>query len=142
MSISDVRSATRGAYPDENDVPRPLFQQNSESNGMIDFAGSGDRDNQKHWHWHDASQPEWHPARYNAPRSLWHPSLSRIQVWWTDIYVEDPGVVHMVGGFSGLMGAIVVGPRKGRFEPYYVVISASPLPSAHPMRCPLEKEPI
>jgi Amt family ammonium transporter len=25
------------------------------------------------------------------------------------------GVVHMVGGVSGLMGAIVVGPRKGRF---------------------------
>jgi Amt family ammonium transporter len=27
------------------------------------------------------------------------------------------GVVHMVGGFSGLMGAIAVGPRMGRFEP-------------------------
>merc|ERR1719461_1038500 len=26
------------------------------------------------------------------------------------------GVVHMVGGFSGLMGAIFVGPRPGRFE--------------------------
>lgn len=26
------------------------------------------------------------------------------------------GVVHMVGGWSGLMGALVVGPRKGRFE--------------------------
>jgi len=26
------------------------------------------------------------------------------------------GVVHMVGGFSGLMGAIMVGPRLGRFE--------------------------
>ena len=25
------------------------------------------------------------------------------------------GIVHMVGGFSGLMGAIVTGPRKGRF---------------------------
>lgn len=25
------------------------------------------------------------------------------------------GVVHMVGGFSGLVGAIVVGPRRGRF---------------------------
>ena len=25
------------------------------------------------------------------------------------------GVVHMVGGFSGLMGAMVVGPRTGRF---------------------------
>jgi len=27
------------------------------------------------------------------------------------------GVVHMVGGFSGLMGAIALGPRSGRFEP-------------------------
>jgi Amt family ammonium transporter len=27
------------------------------------------------------------------------------------------GVVHMVGGFSGLMGAIALGPRKGRFDP-------------------------
>jgi len=26
------------------------------------------------------------------------------------------GVVHMVGGWSGLMGAWIVGPRKGRFE--------------------------
>lgn len=55
-----------GAYPDKDGVARPLFRGNSESNGMIDFAGSG--------------------------------------------------VVHMVGGFSGLMGAIVVGPRRGRFD--------------------------
>ena len=26
------------------------------------------------------------------------------------------GVVHMVGGFAGLMGAIMVGPRTGRFD--------------------------
>merc|ERR1719499_821838 len=26
------------------------------------------------------------------------------------------GVVHMVGGFSGLMGAILAGPRPGRFD--------------------------
>jgi len=26
------------------------------------------------------------------------------------------GVVHMVGGFAGLMGAMVVGPRTGRFD--------------------------
>jgi len=26
------------------------------------------------------------------------------------------GVVHMVGGFSGLMGAMIVGPRTGRFD--------------------------
>ena len=43
----------------------PLFSKTDQSNGMVDFAGSG--------------------------------------------------IVHMVGGFSGLMGAIVVGPRAGRF---------------------------
>jgi Amt family ammonium transporter len=26
------------------------------------------------------------------------------------------GVVHMVGGFAGLMGALIVGPRTGRFD--------------------------
>ena len=26
------------------------------------------------------------------------------------------GVVHMIGGFAGLMGAIMVGPRTGRFD--------------------------
>jgi len=48
-------------------VNGPIFTGTSESNGFVDFAGSG--------------------------------------------------IVHMVGGFSGLMGAIVVGPRLGRFDP-------------------------
>jgi len=30
-----------GAYPDENNQPRPIFSQSTDSNGMIDFAGSG-----------------------------------------------------------------------------------------------------
>lgn len=30
------------------------------------------------------------------------------------------GVVHMVGGFSGLMGAIMVGPRRGPRDPHSV----------------------
>ena len=47
---------------------------------------------------------------------------------WLTAFKDDPigtngyidfagsGVVHMVGGFTGLMGAIIVGPRIGRFS--------------------------
>jgi len=47
---------------------------------------------------------------------------------WLSAFNENPsvdggvidfagsGVVHMVGGFSGLMGAILLGPRLGRFD--------------------------
>jgi Amt family ammonium transporter len=47
---------------------------------------------------------------------------------WLSAFADDPigtngyidfagsGVVHMVGGFAGLMGAIVVGPRIGKFS--------------------------
>ena len=56
-----------GAFPDSNGMPRPLFRYTTQSNGLIDFAGSG--------------------------------------------------IVHMVGGFAGLMGALVVGERQGRFRP-------------------------
>eukprot|EP00281_Chroomonas_sp_CCMP1168_P019824 CAMPEP_0206227008 /NCGR_PEP_ID=MMETSP0047_2-20121206/8395_1 /ASSEMBLY_ACC=CAM_ASM_000192 /TAXON_ID=195065 /ORGANISM="Chroomonas mesostigmatica_cf, Strain CCMP1168" /LENGTH=498 /DNA_ID=CAMNT_0053650133 /DNA_START=15 /DNA_END=1511 /DNA_ORIENTATION=+ len=56
-----------GARPDADGNARPILKGNSESNGMIDFAGSG--------------------------------------------------IVHMVGGCSGLMGAVFVGPRNGRFHP-------------------------
>jgi len=51
---------------------------------------------------------------------VWHPE------GWASAFNTDAdspiidfagsGVVHMVGGWSGLMGALVVGPRKGRFE--------------------------
>lgn len=51
---------------------------------------------------------------------------------WLSAFKEDPadllmangyvdfagsGVVHMVGGFAGLVGAIFLGPRKGKFGP-------------------------
>jgi len=65
-----------GAMPDENGDARPILQYNSNSNGVIDFAGSG--------------------------------------------------VVHMVGGVSGLMGAIALGPRKGRFDPITGSVNAMP----------------
>jgi Amt family ammonium transporter len=47
---------------------------------------------------------------------------------WLSAFASDPiatngyldfagsGVVHMVGGFAGLMGAIIVGPRLGKFS--------------------------
>jgi Amt family ammonium transporter len=65
-----------GARPDENGNARPIIRLNEESNGVIDFAGSG--------------------------------------------------VVHAVGGFSGLMGALALGPRKGRFDP--VTGQVNPMP--------------
>jgi Amt family ammonium transporter len=48
---------------------------------------------------------------------------------WLSAFADDPigsngyidfagsGVVHMVGGFAGLIGAIMVGPRLGKFGP-------------------------
>ena len=48
---------------------------------------------------------------------------------WLTAFTDDPigtngyldfagsGVVHMVGGFAGLMGAIIVGPRLGKYGP-------------------------
>eukprot|EP00281_Chroomonas_sp_CCMP1168_P023444 CAMPEP_0206226934 /NCGR_PEP_ID=MMETSP0047_2-20121206/8355_1 /ASSEMBLY_ACC=CAM_ASM_000192 /TAXON_ID=195065 /ORGANISM="Chroomonas mesostigmatica_cf, Strain CCMP1168" /LENGTH=497 /DNA_ID=CAMNT_0053650053 /DNA_START=100 /DNA_END=1589 /DNA_ORIENTATION=+ len=69
-----------GARPDANGDARPILRYNSESNGMIDFAGSG--------------------------------------------------VVHAVGGWSGLMGAIALGPRKGRFDPITGAVNAMPAHNA------------
>jgi Amt family ammonium transporter len=39
------------------------------------------------------------------------------KIWGNNmIDFAGSGVVHMVGGCSGLMGAVALGPRKGRFE--------------------------
>jgi len=57
----------KNAMPDDDGAFSPLLRGNQEeSNGLLDFGGSG--------------------------------------------------VVHMLGGFSGLTGAILVGPRLGRFD--------------------------
>jgi len=51
---------------------------------------------------------------------VWHPegwaSASNPDATSPIIDFAGSGVVHMVGGWSGLMGAYIVGPRKGRFE--------------------------
>jgi len=53
-----------------------------------------------HWVWHDEGWATgWNPDADNPI-----------------IDFAGSGVVHMVGGWSGMMGAWVVGPRKGRFE--------------------------
>mmetsp|Transcript_54472 Transcript_54472/g.133154 ORF Transcript_54472/g.133154 Transcript_54472/m.133154 type:complete len:660 (+) Transcript_54472:61-2040(+) len=69
-----------GARPDADGNARPIIRLNEESNGVIDFAGSG--------------------------------------------------VVHAVGGWSGLMGAIALGPRKGRFDPITGAVNAMPAHNA------------
>lgn len=45
------------------------------------------------------------------------------------------GVVHMVGGVSGLMGAIALGPRKGRFDE--ITGATRPMPAHNQALCAL-----
>jgi len=42
-------------------------------------------------------------------------SVSAFGPWYKDF--AGSGLVHMVGGIGALCGAVIVGPRKGRFEP-------------------------
>lgn len=53
-----------------------------------------------HWVWH----PEGWASAFNTGADA------------PIIDFAGSGVVHMVGGWSGMMGAWIVGPRKGRFE--------------------------
>jgi len=53
-----------------------------------------------HWVWH----PEGWASAFNSKAD--NPIID----------FAGSGVVHMVGGWSGMMGAWIVGPRKGRFE--------------------------
>lgn len=54
-----------------------------------------------HWFWTEEGYASaWNPVEATAPA----------------IDFAGSGVVHMVGGLSGLMGSYMVGPRTGRFE--------------------------
>ena len=47
----------------------------------------------------------------------WLSAFKAEPLWDTGmIDFAGSGVVHMVGGFAGLMGAAIVGPRTGRFD--------------------------
>lgn len=56
-----------------------------------------------HWVW---SSEGWLSA-FQSGEKMWGNNM---------IDFAGSGVVHMVGGCSGLMGAVALGPRKGRFE--------------------------
>jgi len=55
-----------------------------------------------HWGWNGGFLSAWGDKVYIGNNGL--------------IDFAGSGVVHMVGGFAGLVGAYVVGPRSGRFE--------------------------
>jgi len=62
-----------------------------------------------HWGWGSGFLSAWGAAE--------GPLFSKTEASNGMVDFAGSGVVHMVGGFSGLMGAIVVGPRAGRFAP-------------------------
>ncbi len=69
-----------------------------------------------HWVWGSGFL-----SHYAMPDSSatgqYHPLFSKTSASSGLIDFAGSGVVHMVGGFAGLMGAISLGPRMGRFDP-------------------------
>jgi len=61
-----------------------------------------------HWGWGDGF---FSPFNSVASKKIFNGENS-----YGMIDFAGSGIVHMVGGFSGLMGAWLVGPRKGRFR--------------------------
>lgn len=66
-----------------------------------------------HWGWGAGFLSAW-GARPDAEGNA-QPLLSGTDTSRGMIDFAGSGIVHMVGGVAGLMGAIVIGPRKGRF---------------------------
>jgi ammonium transporter, Amt family len=67
-----------------------------------------------HWVWGQGFLSAWgaNPDADGKARPIFSKSSDSNGV----IDFAGCGVVHMVGGFTGLVGAIVVGPRTGRFD--------------------------
>jgi len=72
-----------------------------------------------HWGWGTGFLSAW--GAYPDADGNARPIFSRSEKSNGMIDFAGSGVVHMVGGVSGLMGAIVVGPRSGRFVDGQVV---------------------
>jgi Amt family ammonium transporter len=66
-----------------------------------------------HWGWGSGFLSAW--GAYPDAEGNARPIFTRDERSNGMIDFAGSGIVHMVGGFSGFMGAIVVGPRKGRF---------------------------
>ena len=68
-----------------------------------------------HWVWGSGWLSAW--GAYPDAKGTARPIFNRDDRSNGMIDFAGSGVVHMVGGFCGLIGAIVIGPRKGRFGP-------------------------
>lgn len=79
-----------------------------------------------HWGWGSGFLSAW-GAMPDADGNA-RPMLSGKDTSRGMIDFAGSGIVHMVGGVAGLMGAIAVGPRKGRFEGGTV----NPIPPSNP----------
>jgi len=79
-----------------------------------------------HWGWGQGFLSAW-GAMPDADGNA-RPMLSGKDTSRGMIDFAGSGIVHMVGGVAGLMGAIAVGPRKGRFEGGTV----NPIPPSNP----------
>ena len=67
-----------------------------------------------HWGWGYGWLSAW--GAYPDADGVARPIFKKDETSNGMIDFAGSGIVHMVGGMSGLVGAIVVGPRKGRFE--------------------------
>jgi len=66
-----------------------------------------------HWGWGNGWLSAW--GAFPDDNGNYRPLFRYTEASNGMIDFAGSGVVHMVGGFAGLMGAVVVGPRTGRF---------------------------